>query len=417
MSLIADSLKKAVKEKSRGKAAKPDVNLLRGTQKGSTAKERLGSVRQITLLIILPGIVLVYLIYAGAFDERRTRLTDLPLWQQLGLVEDSGSEVADQTPFSAPAQPVEVVTPVAPPIQQAPPALPEVRPEEAPAKPKAVPGAKKFSQTDSVVPAKPNPQARAKTPVVQAPSEPEMKKKSAPPVRKSVERSETRSTQQTQKTPTRPVESKIELPPRTSSPTERVPPTADVFRNSDYHLNRAIFFQQSGEWEKALQNYTKAAELNPDNPDIYNNKGVIYKELGQYDQAIEEFLRAVYLKPDYGKAYNNIGVVYYLKKNYNGAIQNYQKAIEIDPGNLEALNNLAIIYKNQNQFDKAQLVLNSALRQSPDHSGTNYNLAVLYESQGNIKSAIFYYRRFVDSGESTHPELAHEVRNHLKTLE
>ena len=42
-----------------------------------------------------------------------------------------------------------------------------------------------------------------------------------------------------------------------------------------------------------MLNYSKAAELSPDNADIYNNMGIIYEELKKYDRAIEEFLRAV----------------------------------------------------------------------------------------------------------------------------
>ncbi len=98
--------------------------------------------------------------------------------------------------------------------------------------------------------------------------------------------------------------------PKTNELSFPISPEPDIFKNSDYYFNRAIFYQQSRSREKALTNYSKAAELDTKNPDIYNNIGVIYKELRQYDRAIEEFLRAIYLNPTYAKPYNNIGVVY-----------------------------------------------------------------------------------------------------------
>ena len=55
----------------------------------------------------------------------------------------------------------------------------------------------------------------------------------------------------------------------------------DIFKNSDYYFLRAIYYQQSRSWEKALTNYSKTVELDTKNPDIYNNIGVIYKELRQ----------------------------------------------------------------------------------------------------------------------------------------
>ena len=110
--------------------------------------------------------------------------------------------------------------------------------------------------------------------------------------------------------------------PKTNELSFPITPGPDIFKNSDYYFLRAIYYQQSRSWEKALTNYSKAVELDTKNPDIYNNIGVIYNELRQYDRAIEEFLRAIYLNPTYARPYNNIDVVYYAKKDFPGAIRN-----------------------------------------------------------------------------------------------
>jgi Tfp pilus assembly protein PilF len=190
----------------------------------------------------------------------------------------------------------------------------------------------------------------------------------------------------------------------------------NVFNNSDYYFNRGIFFQQAGDWQKALTNYSKAEALDPNNPDTYNNKGVVLKEMGEYDQALDEFLRAVFLDAGYAKAYNNIGVVYYMQKNYPEAIRHYLKAIDINPTNLEAFNNLATIYKKQKESGKARGVLNRALSLDPDHPGTNYNLAVLYEESREIKPALYYYRRFIELGARNYPSLVIQVKEHLEGM-
>ena len=190
----------------------------------------------------------------------------------------------------------------------------------------------------------------------------------------------------------------------------------NVFNNSDYYFNRGIFFQQARDWQKALANYSKSEELDPNNPDTYNNKGVIFKEMGKFDQALDEFLRAVYLDAGYAKAYNNIGVVYFMKKNYQEAIRHYLKAIDLNPTNLEAFNNLAIIYKKQKELDRARGILNRALSLDPDHPGTNYNLAVLYEESSEIKPALHFYRRFIELGSLNYPSLVLQVKEHLETM-
>lgn len=209
------------------------------------------------------------------------------------------------------------------------------------------------------------------------------------------------------------------LPPSSAKPEiSRVDPLSqeNVFNNSDYYFNRGIFFQQAGDWQKALDNYSKSEKLDPNNPDTYNNKGVVLKEMGKYDQALDEFLRAVFLDASYAKAYNNIGVVYFMQKNYPEAIRHYLKAIDINPTNLEAFNNLAIIYKKQKETDKARGVLNRALSLNPDHPGTNYNLAVLYEESSEIKPALHFYRRFIELGARNYPSLVLQVKEHLEGL-
>jgi Flp pilus assembly protein TadD len=190
----------------------------------------------------------------------------------------------------------------------------------------------------------------------------------------------------------------------------------NVFENSDYYFNRGIFFQQAGDWKKALANYSKSEALDPGNPDTYNNKGVVLKEMGEYDKALDEFLRAVFLDARYAKAYNNIGVVYYMKENYHEAIRHYLKAIDINPTNLEAFNNLATIYKKQKESEKARGVLNRALSLDPDHPGTNYNLAVLYEESSEIKPALYFYRRFIELGARNYPSLVLQVKEHLEGM-
>ena len=190
----------------------------------------------------------------------------------------------------------------------------------------------------------------------------------------------------------------------------------DVFQDSGFYFNRGIFFQRAGDWEKALENYIQAENLDPNNPDTYNNKGVIFKELGKYDKAIDEFLRAIYLDPRYAKAYNNIGVVYFMQENYPQAVRNYLQAVELNPNNLEAFNNLAIIYKKQKDLEKARAVLNRALSMNPDHPGTNYNLAIFYEESRDFTPALHYYRRFIELGTIGYPTLVRQVKQHVETL-
>ena len=52
---------------------------------------------------------------------------------------------------------------------------------------------------------------------------------------------------------------------------------------------------------------------------------------GDFSDAIEDYTKAIELDPDYADAYNNRGYAYYLLEQYGKALNDYDKAIELDP--------------------------------------------------------------------------------------
>jgi len=507
LSLIADSLKKALEDKAQEKRSVLQFNLLsRSDESKGSGSSGQSEFKRAMLLIGLPGIILAGMIYGGAFDSQGAKIANLSIWETLGLKKKAPRirplpKVASQPAPKPQPAPAPTVTPPAPqPAGSAPVAIPApppvasvapvpvertVTPEpsqktmEARMKPaQNIEVAEVFPPAEIPIAERPAIEKRPSRSEIKSIIEKPKVKKVAPqkslfqtevnslPEKKEdfesssysmkpAEKNFNDSNSGAMKEPTQSprentyqersdaddlkMRSKVsvnrgradsdsmyapeafEASERSRIRPERTPPNLkepvpNVFKNSSFYFNRAVFYQQSKEWEKALQNYSKAAELNPDNPNIYNNMGVIYKELGKYDLAVNEFLQAVYLDPEYGKVYNNLGVVYFLKMNYAGAVRNYQKAIEIDPSNMGALNNLATSYKAQGEFGNAREVLNRALKLDPDHPGTNYNLAVLYETERNLETAKHYYWRFLELGENDHPALAQQVKRHLETL-
>ncbi|VAX32882.1 hypothetical protein MNBD_NITROSPINAE05-249, partial [hydrothermal vent metagenome] len=102
MSLIADSLKKAVKDKSAPIIeADPTVNPV--ARREPVKRPGLAQVFGILLLIVLPASILVYLIAIGAFSFKKTPVTQKP-----------------QLPVSVPVEEARVVSPEKPAQKSAP---------------------------------------------------------------------------------------------------------------------------------------------------------------------------------------------------------------------------------------------------------------------------------------------------------
>lgn len=62
--------------------------------------------------------------------------------------------------------------------------------------------------------------------------------------------------------------------------------------------------------QKAVQAYTKALELDPNNPNVLTDQGVMFRALGFYDRALANFEKALKIDPKHLQSQFNIGIVY-----------------------------------------------------------------------------------------------------------
>ena len=79
--------------------------------------------------------------------------------------------------------------------------------------------------------------------------------------------------------------------------------------------------------DSAIEDYSKAIEIDPDYAEAYNNRGFVYDVMGEYGQAIDDFNKAIELVPDYAKAYYNRGVTYVKQGRNDEALADFEKAL------------------------------------------------------------------------------------------
>lgn len=96
--------------------------------------------------------------------------------------------------------------------------------------------------------------------------------------------------------------------------------------------NKAIFCQENGMENQALQIYDQIISLKKDFELAYYNKGYIFLiMIGDYQMAAQMFREALKVNPRYIDAYHNLGLSYEGMKDYKKARENFKKALEIDP--------------------------------------------------------------------------------------
>ncbi|MCR5517835.1 MAG: tetratricopeptide repeat protein [Lachnospiraceae bacterium] len=127
---------------------------------------------------------------------------------------------------------------------------------------------------------------------------------------------------------------------------------ADIqIENNDtayYRIDRGLVYQEHADYERALEDYLKAAELDETNPYAYNNAGYCYSMLGDYDKAKEYLNKSIECIKDKEKKlrnpYTNLANVYYMLGDYEHELEVLLEAARLFPGYEYLAKNVADAY-------------------------------------------------------------------------
>ena len=167
------------------------------------------------------------------------------------------------------------------------------------------------------------------------------------------------------------------------------------------HLQRGIEAYQRGELDDAIAYYTKVViELDPPDTSIaapaYYNRGLAYYDKREVKRAIVDYTRAIELNPNFDAAYYNRGLAYYDKREVKCAIVGYTRAIELNPNFDAAYNNRGLAYNNLRDYKNAINDFNRAIEINPNSADAYNNRGVAYIRQGKIDHAIDDYNRAIE---------------------
>ncbi|MCX7679349.1 MAG: tetratricopeptide repeat protein, partial [Spirochaetes bacterium] len=127
------------------------------------------------------------------------------------------------------------------------------------------------------------------------------------------------------------------------------------------HILRADAYLEAQRFEKAVNDYNIALEINPSYYFALNNRGIAHKQLGEFPQAYIDYTKALEIRPDFYIAYYNRGIVNHAMGNLKEALKDFSDAISGMPTMACAYNNRGVVYHAMGDFEKALADYNAAL--------------------------------------------------------
>lgn len=124
--------------------------------------------------------------------------------------------------------------------------------------------------------------------------------------------------------------------------TQRIAQAEKIVAQDPKNLNAWISlgndYFDTEQSQKSINAYSKALEINPNNPNVLTDQGVMFRKVGWYDKAIANFEKANQLDSSHVQSLYNAGLVYAvdLKQPEKAALY-WNKYLEIDPSSPTAM--------------------------------------------------------------------------------
>ena len=143
-----------------------------------------------------------------------------------------------------------------------------------------------------------------------------------------------------------------------------------------------LYFDEE-DYDKALTNYTKSIELDPQNHYVFNKLATCLWQKDFVEEAIISYRHAIDLNPEYDAAYNNLGAVY---------------------------------LDGKQMYHEAKDCFMTAIEKNPEYEMAYYNAGRAFEELGDKIEAAKYYQKALELNEKTHQITTVDIQSKIYEL-
>ncbi|GJP46588.1 hypothetical protein CLOM_g5862 [Closterium sp. NIES-68] len=87
----------------------------------------------------------------------------------------------------------------------------------------------------------------------------------------------------------------------------------------------------AGKFEEAVEHFSDAIKLAPDNHVLYSNRSAAHASLHRYGDALSDAERTVELRPDWPKGYSRLGAALHGLRQYARAVDAFERGLALEP--------------------------------------------------------------------------------------
>ncbi|MBV9242524.1 MAG: tetratricopeptide repeat protein, partial [Acidobacteria bacterium] len=141
------------------------------------------------------------------------------------------------------------------------------------------------------------------------------------------------------------------------------------------------------DYAKALPNFEKAVEIDPNYAEAWYQAGYCYGIVGRHVDGLRASRMAAKLRPEWAPVWVNIGASSYALGQYKDAVDAYRTAIKLDETNPDTQYSLGLTFNKLGRTDEEILAYKRAIQIKPDHANALEKLGLAYFKQKRYADA------------------------------
>ena len=163
------------------------------------------------------------------------------------------------------------------------------------------------------------------------------------------------------------------------------------------HVCLGTLYNGRGQYEKAAQEFQRAADAEPANDDAWRGLALAQERLGKVQEAEDTYRRAIGLRRHYWASYNQLGLFFYHHGRYREAAEQWERTAALTPDNSQAFYNLGAAYAQLERFEDAIAAFRKSIELRPTYAAYS-NLGSVYMRLRRFEEAVSTYQEALKSG-------------------
>jgi tetratricopeptide (TPR) repeat protein len=163
-------------------------------------------------------------------------------------------------------------------------------------------------------------------------------------------------------------------------------------------MSTAKTFREAGQWDAAIQTYSREIAASPDAAEAYLGRGQCYLEKADFEKAAADFSAAIERARDLSEAWTGRALSHFHREQWEPAIADFTKAIELDPKVHTNWLHRGHTYLQLRQWDKAAADFGKLVEKWPQDSGGWFFLSGAHAQLNQPSKALSDLRQAIDNG-------------------